>query len=177
VNEIVNSPAASTPKSFWQRRVVVPIVQQLRQGITVEKIALTLALGCALSIFPILGATTILCGIAAIAFRLNQPLIQIINYLAYPVQLALLIPFYRAGERLLGRAPVPLNIPLLFERLHANAGQFFRDFGMIAVGGILAWSMVSPFLVGIGYALLRAPLRVLAARIPPPPKSANAAAL
>src|SRR5581483_10872024 len=114
MNESVVTPAAtSPPASFWQRRVVMPIVNQLKQGITPEKIALTLALGLMLSVFPIIGATTLLCGLAAILLRLNQPIIQLINYFAYPLQIALLIPFYRAGERLLGLTPVPLNVPLL----------------------------------------------------------------
>ena len=86
-----------TRASWWQRRVVAPIVQQLRQGITPQKIALTLALGGVLGIFPILGATTLLCGIAGVWLRLNQPIIQLVNYLVYPLQIALLIPFYRAG--------------------------------------------------------------------------------
>jgi uncharacterized protein (DUF2062 family) len=157
-------PAAS----FWQRRVVTPIVGQLKQGITPEKIALTIALGLLLSVFPIIGATTILCGLAAFILRLNQPIIQLINYFAYPLQIALLIPFYRAGERLLGLRPVPLNIPLLIERFHANAGQFFRDFGLIAVGGILAWLIVAPFAATAIYFAVRPFLRTLAARIRAP---------
>jgi len=52
---------------FWQRRIITPIANQIRQGITPEKIALTIALGLLLSVFPILGATTILCGLAAFA--------------------------------------------------------------------------------------------------------------
>ena len=102
------SVAPAPPGSFWQRRVVAPIVVQLRQGITPEKIALTIALGgLVLSLFPILGSTTLLCGLAAVVLRLNQPIIQTVNLLAYPLQLALLIPFYRAGERLFGRRSRP----------------------------------------------------------------------
>ncbi|MEP6671288.1 MAG: DUF2062 domain-containing protein [Chthoniobacter sp.] len=162
------SVAAVPPAaSFWQRRVVTPIVNQLKQGITPEKIALTIALGLLLSIFPILGATTILCALAAFALRLNQPIIQLINYLSYPLQLAFLIPFYRAGEHLLGRAPVRLNIPLLFQRFGADVRQFFLDFGMIAVGGILAWLIVAPFAVACIYYIARPLLRALATRIRP----------
>jgi uncharacterized protein (DUF2062 family) len=150
---------------FWQNRVLSPVVQQLRQGISAEKIALTLALGFMLSVFPVLGATTLLCALAGILLRLNQPIIQLVNFLAYPIQLALLIPFYRAGECLLGRAPIPLNIPLLFERFSADAIQFLKDFGMIAAGGILVWLMVAPVLTGVGYGLLRWILRALAAGI------------
>ncbi|MFP5305375.1 MAG: DUF2062 domain-containing protein, partial [Gammaproteobacteria bacterium] len=72
---------------FWQRRVVAPIVAQLRQGITPEKIALTLALGAVLGIFPILGSTTLLCAVAGVWLRLNQPVIQIVNYFMYPLQI------------------------------------------------------------------------------------------
>ena len=60
----VNSPAPAVRKSFWKRRVVTPLIAQLKQGVTPEKLALTVALGLVLGIFPILGATTLLCGAA-----------------------------------------------------------------------------------------------------------------
>ena len=161
---------AAVPRadSFWQRRVLTPIVNQLKQGITPEKIALTIALGLLLSVFPILGSTTILCGLAAITLRLNQPIIQAVNFLAYPLQIALLIPFYRVGEHLLGRDPVPLNVPLLLKRFGADAGQFFKDFGMIGVGGMLAWFIVAPPIFAAIYFTVRPLLRALAARVRPP---------
>lgn len=158
---------ATTPRgpSFWQRRVVAPIVNQLKQGITPERIALTIALGLLLSVFPIIGATTLLCGLVAFALRLNQPIIQVINYLAYPLQLALLIPFYRAGEYVLCLKPVPLNISLLFERFRADAGQFFKDFGLIAVGGVVVWLVLAPFVASAIYFAIRPLLRTLSARL------------
>jgi len=156
---------APSAASFWQRHVVAPIVNQLKQGITPEKIALTIALGLLISIFPIIGATTLLCGLVAFTLRLNQPIIQIVNYLAYPLQIILLIPFYRAGEYLLGLKPVPLNIQLLFARFRADAGQFFKDFGLIALGGVLVWLVLAPFAVAAIYYATRPFLRALAARI------------
>lgn len=138
---------------------------QLTQGVSPEKLALTIALGIMISIFPILGATTALCALAGIALRLNQPIIQLVNYLAYPLQLALLIPFYRAGEHMLGRAPIPLSIPLLFERFRADFMQFLRDFGMIAVGGIIIWLIVAPAGIAALYFSTRPPLRGLASKL------------
>lgn len=150
--------------SFWKRRIVTPIVGQLRQGITPEKIALTLALGGVLSIFPILGATTILCTLAAFMLKLNQPIIQLVNYFAYPAQLALLIPFYRSGETLFGHPHVPLSITFLLERFRSDPGQFLRDFGMIGMQGIVVWALVAPLLAAILYCTFRPPLRALARR-------------
>jgi uncharacterized protein (DUF2062 family) len=157
----MSADAAVEKLSFWRRRVVAPIVAQLTQGVTPEKIAFTLALGIALGVFPILGSTTALCAIAGVLVKLNQPIIQSVNYLVYPLQLILLIPFYRAGEQLLGRAPIPLSIPMLLDRFQANTGQFLKDFGMVGVGGILVWFIVAPAAIAAIYFTTRGPLRAL----------------
>jgi uncharacterized protein (DUF2062 family) len=156
------APAAP---SFWQRRVIAPIASQLTQGVTPEKIALTIALGIALGVFPILGSTTLLCALAGILVRLNQPIIQAVNYLVYPLQLVLLIPFYRAGEHLLGRAPIPLSVSLLVDRFRADTLRFLKDFGMIGVGGILVWLIIAPVTIAAIYFSTRGPLRALSRRL------------
>jgi uncharacterized protein (DUF2062 family) len=157
--------SAAVADSFWQRRIVAPIAAQLTQGVTPEKIALTLALGVVLGLFPILGATTALCAAAGVLCRLNQPIIQLVNYLLTPLHLALLIPFYRAGEWLLHRDPIPLSISLLFERFSAGFWKFLADFGMVALGGILVWLLFAPLAAIVIYFATRPPLRALAARI------------
>lgn len=151
--------------SFWQRRVVAPIVAQLKQGITPEKIALTLALGAVLGIFPILGATTALCAIAGIWLRLNQPVIQLVNYFVYPAQIALLLPFYRAGESLFGQPHVPIfSVTELMTRFQASPTQFMVDYGMVGVYGIVVWTLVAPLLIAAIYFAMRPLLRALARR-------------
>ena len=151
--------------SWWQRRVVAPIVAQLRQGITPPQIALTLAPGSVIGILPILGVTTLLCALFALVLRLNQPVIQVVNYLIYPVQIALLFPFYRAGEKLFGADPVPLlSITELNARFWAAPGQFFVDYGMVALYGVAVWALLAPLLAGALYVMLRPPLAALARR-------------
>lgn len=163
----MNLTAPDMHESFWQRRVVAPIVGQLKQGVTPEKIALTITLGLVLGIFPILGSTTILCGLAAVLLRLNQPIIQLVNYFAYPLQLALIIPIYRLGETLFRKPHIPLSIPLLFERFRTDFGKFFADFGIIALQGIAVWCLLAPGVAVILYLAFRPTLRALAQRIGP----------
>ena len=134
-------------------RLVAPIVRQFRQSVTPEQIALTIALGLAIGVFPILGATTILCAIAAVVLRLNQPIIQLVNYVAYPAQLVTLIPFYRAGESLFNRPHLPLSIPMLMDRFRDDAGKFFSDFGIVAVYGILVWCLIAAIYFAITWAI------------------------
>ena len=70
----------------------------LQTGMSVQKISLCIAFGIVLGIFPVLGATTLLCAVAAFILRLNLPAIQVVNYVVYPLQIFLLVPFYILGS-------------------------------------------------------------------------------
>jgi uncharacterized protein (DUF2062 family) len=72
------------------------------QGLSPNKIALIVALGLVLGAFPVYGCPTILCGVAAIALRLNLPALQLVNQMATPVQIALLVPLARTGSWIFG---------------------------------------------------------------------------
>lgn len=151
--------------NLLQRRVVAPILAQLKQGITPEKIALTLALGGVLGVFPIIGATTALCALAAWRLQLNQPIIQLTNYLLYPVHLLLLLPFYRAGESLFGQPHVPIfSVHDLIARFQAGPLDFLADYGMVGLYGVVVWSLLAGPTAALLYLLLRGPIRALSAR-------------
>lgn len=151
-------------RSIWHRRIVAPIVRQLRQGITPDQIALTIALGLVIGIFPILGATTALCALVALRLRLNQPIIQLVNYVVYPLQLIALLPFYRGGESLFGQPHIALSIPMLVARFRADVWVFLMDFGRIAVQGVVLWCLLAPLVATAVYFTVRPALRVLARR-------------
>lgn len=160
------SEAPAAPASWWRRKVLAPIVGQLRQGTTPKLIAITIAAGTVIGVFPILGATTLLCGIVAAVLRLNQPVIQTVNYLMYPAQIALLFAFYRAGEKLFRQPPVPIaSLTALTERFWASPAQFFIDYGMVALYGIAVWTLIAPLLFGVLYFSIRSPLEALAGRV------------
>jgi uncharacterized protein (DUF2062 family) len=162
------SEAPAAQGSFLNRRLVEPIKAQLRQGITPEKIALTLALGAVLGVFPILGSTMLLCGLAGWRLKLNQPIIQVINYFVYPLQLILLLPFYRAGETLFRQPHVPIfSVTELMQRFANGPLKFIGDYGMIALYGIVVWCLLAPLAATLLYFTLRPVLRSLAGRIKP----------
>jgi uncharacterized protein (DUF2062 family) len=162
----MNSDPPSPPRpNWWQRRITGPVRQQLTQGITPDKIALTLALGFTLGIFPILGSGFLLCGVAAWGLRLNQPIIQSIGTLAYPLQLVLLLPFYRAGESLFGVPPIPLSIPVLITRFFENIPLFLKEYGMTGARGIVVWSLLAPALLAGLYFGLKPVLKRVAGRL------------
>jgi len=69
----------------------------LSQGISPQRLALTLALGFAIGCLPMVGIPTALCLLVALGLRLNVPAIQVANYAAMPLQIALIFPFVRLG--------------------------------------------------------------------------------
>jgi len=148
-------------QSFCYRKLVLPIIDLLRQGITPEKIALSLAFGIGLGVFPVLGSTTMLCALAAILFRLNLPAIQLVNYCVYPLQLALLIPFMRFGERLFRAPHVSLSLTIIFESIKRSAWQTTKTYWTTGWHAMVAWCLVGPMAIWIMYLVLAPALRKL----------------
>ena len=143
---------------------MAPIRQQLKQGTSPDQIALTIALGLVLGVFPILGSTTILCGIVALRLRLNQPIIQLVNYIMYPVQLVAMIPFYRAGETLFGQPHASLTIQTLLDRMRADVLRFLGEFGVMGLRGIAVWCLLAPPVALAVYFATRPVLRAMSRR-------------
>ena len=71
-------------------------------GLSPETIAMIFVLGLVLGVFPMFGLPTLLCAVAAIAFRLNLAAIQLVNQVSAPLQYALLLPLGRAGAHITG---------------------------------------------------------------------------
>lgn len=147
---------------FFYRRVVAPIVALLTQGITPEKIALSLAFGIVLGIFPVLGSTTVLCAVAALIFRLNLPAIQLVNYLIYPLQLFLLVPFIRMGEKLFRVAPLQLSITQVLAMVRADLPRAISTLWLAEVRAMSAWLLIGSPAIFLFYFLLSRVLRQVA---------------
>ncbi len=154
-------------ETFLRRHLVGPFLALLKQGITPEKVALSIALGVVCGLFPIMGATTLLCVAAASAMRLNQVAIQVVNYLMSPLQVGGILLFVRLGEWLVGAEPVPFSPAELARSFRAHPGAFFSRFGWTGVHGILGWSVVAPFVALALYAAVIPLLRRAAAEMGP----------
>ena len=156
--------AVPRARTFWERRVRDPIVVQLTQGITPEQIALTIAAGSACALFPVFGVTSILCFLVALALRLNQPIIQVLNQVLLPLHIATFLLCVRLGERLFG---VPAADRLMLDpwKIHK---QYFEDFwthpiqaliaylkdnGDSVFYSIVAWAILVPVYVPLVYAI------------------------
>ena len=149
-------------REFFQRRLLRPIVELLTQGIAPEKIALSIAIGLVVGVFPALGWTTLLCLLVALWLKLNIPAMQLVNYLAYPLQLALLVPFIRAGEFLFRAPRMPLSLPLILGMVKANVWHAITALWGETVHAIVVWMLIAPVAVWVIYRVLAPVVRKLA---------------
>ena len=152
-------------RSFWQRRVRDPLVALFVQGLTPDKVALTLAVGSACALFPFLGFTSLLTFGVGLWLRLNQPLLQTFNQLLGPVQLLLIVVYVRIGEWLWRAQDSKFTIAEMLRVFReASIGDFMRTFGWVGVHAFTAWVLTAPALIAIVYFSVRPALSRLASK-------------
>ena len=111
----------------------------LRQGMSPQRLALTIALGFAVGCIPVIGIPTVVCAALAMALRLNLPAIQAANYAAMPLQLMLIVPFLRLGAWLFGHHQATSGAPLLHLTLLGAGARL----GWMAGEALFAWLLVA----------------------------------
>jgi uncharacterized protein (DUF2062 family) len=151
----------------WRRKVVRPILGFLRQGLTPEKLSLTIALGITLGVTPVLGSTVLLCTLAAIAFRLNLAAIQLVNWLVYPFQLALVIPFYRIGGWIFRTPASDFSIVYVMAMIRTNLLHAVATLWTVTIHALAAWLLLGSIATGLLYLMLVPVLRRMRNQLPP----------
>ena len=146
-------------RAALRRKLIDPLKAQLTQGVTPSRLALALSLGIVLGIVPILGITTLLCGVVAAVLRLNQPAMQVANYAAYPVQLALFVPFFHAGAWLFGLPPMEFTVKQLRAELHEDRWGTLAHYAGANVRAVMAWAVIAPVVAFVLFFALRLVLR------------------
>ncbi|RTQ51664.1 DUF2062 domain-containing protein [Hymenobacter gummosus] len=149
----MSTDTAAPRPGFFRRRVVEPLLGQLRQGLSPTQLALTVTLGTAFGLVPLLGVTTVLGTAVAVWLRLNVGALLLVSHLLSPVQLLILLPLLRYGARLLG-GPAHISLERLQYLLSHDWQAALQLFWRAEVGALLLW-LVGSIPVGLAlYALL-----------------------
>ena len=141
-------------RTLLDRYLLAPIRALLTQGLSPRLLALSLAVGLVVGIFPVLGTTTVLCTLVAAALRLNLIAVQTVHFLMTPVQLLLIIPFVRVGERVLGQAPQPLSISEGLSLIAQGAVNAIAVLWDAILHAMLGWLLLGPILLAVAYGVL-----------------------
>jgi uncharacterized protein (DUF2062 family) len=140
-------------RGFWNSTAVGRAFHLSLEAGAAETLALSVGLALVLGVFPVYGCPTLLCAAAAIVLRLNLPAMQLVNALATPLQLALLIPFHRLGDWLLpGVGAADPRVPA---GVHAEAWRFLDGIWTLALHAVAGWFCVCAPLGILLYLILR----------------------
>jgi len=123
-------------------------------GLTPHKLTQTICIGVALGLLPLIWGTSVLCFWLAHSFRLNHLVLQSINYLLYPLQLALLVPFCKLGLILIPWGP-NLQPEQLLSMSLSDLNSLPALIFWLTVKALAAWLVTVPPLVLLAYLILR----------------------
>jgi uncharacterized protein (DUF2062 family) len=151
--------------NWLHRNILDPLLALLRQGISPDRLALCVAIGVVVGNIPILGVSTILCAVIALAFRLNLAAIQIVQAAMAPTQLLLIIPFVRLGEWILRAPPQPVSVNEGLALLSHGVGHAIAALWDAILHAGFAWVLVAPLAVLLFHKLLNPVFERAAAQI------------
>lgn len=124
-------------------KIVEPIKKALKNGISHKRLAVSLALGITLGLIPFYGLTTLLVGVVAVALRLDFLVMQAVHYVVHPIQIALFVPFFKAGNFFFPFSNVDFT-------LKEYMGYFKEDFWLalnelwkINLSALIVWAIIA----------------------------------
>ena len=154
-------------RDFLRSRIAAPVIEQLTQGLSPDRIALTIGVGLAIAVIPVVGVTTAMSFLAAWALKLNQPIIQTINWSSYALQLLMIFPFIRLGEAIFRAPRLHLSLDELVAMAAADPLGTLSWMGGTLGHAVVAWALVAPLIVAAAYYGSRPALRALSRRLAP----------
>ncbi|GAA3994164.1 hypothetical protein GCM10022408_00490 [Hymenobacter fastidiosus] len=125
-----------------RRYLLDPLRNLLRQGLTPSQLSLTVALGVACGLVPILGVTTLLITFLAVRLRLNVAAMLLIGHLMSPVQMLLIIPMLRLGALVWPSEKMPdLTLEKLKYLFAHDWGGAVQLLWHASVGAAVLWAL------------------------------------
>ncbi|EAT16369.1 DUF2062 domain-containing protein [Desulfuromonas acetoxidans] len=138
---------------MWRSRLRQAVTRAFSQGLSTRKIALSISVGLMMGTMPLVWGSCVICLAVGWWWRLSHPLIQLVNYLLYPVQIALFFPFFYWGARLFGN-PVSLNrefVAQLFDAPLAGLEQLW----LVNLQALVLWGGINLALFPLSYLATR----------------------
>ncbi len=129
--------------NLLKNKIILPFIDLLKQGVSPEMLALSIATGFVIGIIPFIGVSTAICAILAVVLRLNMVSIQLMNYTAYPLQLILYVPFIKAGEKILGLTSSGFTIKDILRLFESGFINALRILWVANLQGLFAWIIIS----------------------------------
>ncbi|MBU2527354.1 MAG: DUF2062 domain-containing protein [Bacteroidetes bacterium] len=125
------------------KKFIQKIKKLLKQGMSSKTLAVSLSFGLVFSLIPLPWASTLLISFIGLRLRWNIPLLLLLSYVVFPLQLFLLIPFINFGRWMTGLGTFDLTVEHLSMILESGWLFFIRALGLQLVFALFGWLVVS----------------------------------
>lgn len=123
----------------FRQKVLIPFKIIPKEGLSTEKIALSVTLGILSGIFPVIGATTAVGLLLLAALKQNLVTVQAVSWFMSPIQLLSIIPFMRAGAWILHKSPVHITLNQIMLAFEPGWWIGLKNLGILHLYAALAW--------------------------------------
>jgi hypothetical protein len=141
--------------SDWRRRFANPLRSLLINGPPSRRLAWALALGAAIGLMPLPWGTSVLCLVAALVLRLSPVAVQLANYVVYPLQLLLFLPYVYLGKIWFGGVPALEAEGLSRQMVMAHPFGALASLAAANGAALAAWGVTAVGLTPLFYALAK----------------------
>lgn len=117
------------------------LTKMFTQGVSPRKLAFTISLGIFIGTIPVVWGSALICAGLAVLFRLNHIGIQAANHLVYPLQIALIVPFYRIGAGIFPWGP-SLSAEIFSKGIKNAAMGSFVPIAVATLKALAAWFLI-----------------------------------
>lgn len=148
-------------KKLFSSKYVVPIKKLLMQGTSPKMIAIGVSGALVIGLFPVLGSTTLLCTLFALTFRLNLPLVQLVNFSVYPLQLILIIPLMKLGTMVFGFEKLKYGFNDIVNMISHDTLHAVAVLWNVTMQAIGVWLLIAPIFAFLIYLILHPILKSL----------------
>lgn len=116
----------------------------LKQGLSVRRLAASIATGATVGTSPLIGTTTLTCSLLMFALRLNPVITLTVNYAVYPLQLIMIFPLAAIGGRVTGWKNLPFDPRSLSDLIRTNGWGTLEPLAGTFGNAFLAWLLWAP---------------------------------
>ena len=125
------------------KKLKATLITQLKQGATPEKLSQSIVAGLLIGVFPLMGVTTILSGVAGALFKLNHIAVQAVTYAMYPVQLIMIPIYIKVVSLMIGAEDVPIRPDLILKLFAEDWLSCLKKYAWISLVAVILWTLVS----------------------------------
>ena len=127
----------------FSTRVLIPLSNIRKQGFSSETLALSVSIGIIGGAFPVFGFATYVCLLMTLVFKQNIIIVQVANWLVYPLQILLIIPFMKLGNSIITGGELTISMHQVVIAFQSGLLNGIREVGIISLYGIIAWAAVA----------------------------------